>query len=246
MDNTTPIPTPPPSPVEPEHKPNWKKWLLIIVAVAILSSLATLVAAASLLNKKPQPTPTPTVSQPTPTPDPTANWKRASSTYCGIAFLLPPDEEPYYELINNDSTNPQYRRFWQVREVQQQDLLFTYATSVMHVADIEASGFISGAVTINCATNTNNSFTQPAQVVDSLFLGYDKDSGISVKSRKETTMWDKNVVEVQYQGGMFDDTPYYFLVTPKYIYRISKRVGSTKDIVKTTANQIFDSLTFTE
>ena len=80
MDNVTPNLAPPPPPVqtEPVHKASFVKWLVIVVAIAALSSIATLIVAGSQLIKQSQPTPTPT---PLPAEasakagDETANWE---------------------------------------------------------------------------------------------------------------------------------------------------------------------------
>lgn len=84
-------PTIPPQSINPVPRPQqrtWIKWVLIIVFLALLSSIATYFVLKSQSPKQP-----PQVVQTTPTPDPTANWKTYANSKFSFLIKHPPDFE---------------------------------------------------------------------------------------------------------------------------------------------------------
>lgn len=174
-----------------------------------------------------------------------SDWTLKSSTYCGVKFPVPPNKEPYFEFIGQDSSNPQYRRFWQLREGNQASdghKIFANSSSLMYVADIEASGYIAGHVGVRCAPNTSYTL---ANIAENYASGFGADAGIKVKSKRTTNIWGKDVVAAKIEGGMFSDNEIYFVVTSKNVYKIDKRSDSDKELVRNTTDQIFNNLQFT-
>lgn len=174
-----------------------------------------------------------------------SDWTLKSSTYCGVKFSIPPNKEPYSEFIGQDSSNPQNRRFWQLREGNQASdghKIFANSSSLMYVADIEASGYIAGLVGVQCAPNTSYTL---ANIAENYASGFGTDAGIKVKSKRTTNIWGKDVVAAKFEGGMFSDNEIYFVVTSKNVYKIDKRSDSDKELVKNTTDQIFNNLQFT-
>lgn len=193
---------------------------------------------------------------PTPTqkPDSKANsvpndWTFKPSTDCGVKFPVPPNQEPYFELLEDPYTHqttqdPKNRRYWQLRESREAadgHKIFTKASDLLYVAEIEASGYVAGLVGVQCAPN--NSYTL-ANIAESYAAGFGSDAGIQVKSQRVTNLWGKEVVAAKFEGGMFSEMEVYFVVTKDKIYKVDKRADSDKEFVKNTTDQIFNNLQF--
>lgn len=195
-----------------------------------------------------QPTSSNSVSEkasPTSQPDSQKDWVTKKSSYCNVTFTYPPNEAPYFEYLG-DSINPQNKRFWQLREAagaSDGHKIFKSSSTLMYVADIEASGYIAGMVGVQCAANTGYTLDNAPDIYAS---GFGADAGIKVKSKRTTKMWGKDVVAAKFEGGMFSDNEIYFAVTVKNIYKIDKRSDSDKELVRNTTDQIFNSLKFSE
>lgn len=180
-------------------------------------------------------------SSPTAQPDSQKGWITKKSSYCDVTFTYPPNEAPYFEYVG-DSKNPQNKRFWQLREAvgaSDGHKIFKSSSTLMYVADIEASGYIAGMVGVQCAANTGYTLDNAPDIYAS---GFGADAGIKVKSKRTTKMWGRDVAVAKFEGGMFSDNEIYFVVTDKNIYKIEKRSDSDKELVRNTTDQIFSNL----
>ena len=175
-----------------------------------------------------------------------SGWISKKSAYCNVTFTYPTDKAPYFEYIGGDSSNPQNKRFWQLREAMGASdghKVFKSNSSLMYVADIEASGYIAGMVGVQCAANAGYTLDNAPDIYAS---GFGADAGIKVKSKRITKMWGRDVATAKFEGGMFSDNEIYFVVTDKNIYKIDKRSDSDKELVRNTTDQIFNNLKFCE
>ncbi len=205
-------------------------------------------------SQNPAPTTVPTAQAlPTTSPTETTNqqagtipsdWILKSSTYCAVKFPVPPNKEPYFEYVGQASSNEQNRRFWQLREGNQAadgHKIFTNNSSLMYVADIEASGYIAGLVGVQCAPNTSYTLTN---IAENYASGFGADAGIKVKSKRTIKLWGKDVVAAKFEGGMFSDNEIYFVIVGNKVYKIDKKSDSDKELVRNTTDQIFNNLQF--
>jgi hypothetical protein len=173
-----------------------------------------------------------------------SDWTLKSSAYCAVKFPVPPNKEPYFEFIGQDTSDPQNRRFWQLRESNKADdghTLFTNNSSLMYVADAEASGYIAGLVGVQCAPKASYSLDN---IAESYAAGFGTDVGIKVKSTRTTKIWGKDVVAAKFEGGMFSDDEIYFVIAGNQVYKINKKSDSDKELVQSTTDQIFNNLQF--
>jgi hypothetical protein len=190
------------------------------------------------------PTTSPTESTNQQTSSIPSDWTLKSSTYCAVKFPVPPNKEPYFEFIGQDTSNPQNKRLWQLREsslAEDGHKIFTNNSSLMYVADIEASGYIAGLVGVRCAPKASYSL---ANIAESYAAGFGTDAGIKVKSKKTIQIWGKDVVAAKFEGGMFSDNEIYFVLVGDKVYKVDKRSDSDKELVKNTTDQIFNNLQF--
>lgn len=191
-------------------------------------------------------------------------WKVKSSRFCAVKFTAPPNISPYFELINQDSSNPQNRKFWQLREGAQTadgHNIFANNSSLIYIADSEANGYsdikpnnyteasgypetkgyIAGLVGVQCAPKASYSL---ANIAESYASGLGATAGIKVKSKRTTKFWGKDVVAATFTGGKFKNNEIYFVVTDDKVYKIEKRSDSDKELVRNTTDQIFNTLQF--
>lgn len=188
------------------------------------------------------PSPTQTITQPVGSIP--SGWSLKSSAYCAVKFPVPPNKEPYFEFIGQDSSTPQNRRFWQLREGNQTadgHKIFTNNSSLAYVADTEASGYIAGLVGVQCAPNVSYTL---ANIAENYASGFGVDAEIKVKSKRTTTLWGKDVVAAIFEGGMFSDNEIYFVIVGNKVYKIDKKSDSDKELVRNTTDQIFNNLQF--
>lgn len=183
---------------------------------------------------------------PTMESDSMNGWISKKSAYCNVTFTYPTDKTPYFEYIGGDNSNPQNKRFWQLREAagaSDGHKIFKSSSTLLYVADIEASGFIAGMVGVQCAPNAGYILDSAPDIYAA---GFGTDIGIKVKSKRTTKIWGKDVIAAKFEGGMFSDNEIYFVVTDKNIYKMDKRSDSDKEFVRTTTDQIFNNLKFSE
>ncbi len=188
-------------------------------------------------------------------------WIVKSSRFCAVEFQSPPNNAPYFELIGQDASNPENRRFWQLREGAQTAngrIIFTNNSSLIYIADREDSGyadinpnsytqasgyketkgFITGLVGVQCAPKASYSLANIAESYAASF------TGVTVKNKRMTTLWGKEVVAATFTGGLFKNDEIYFIITNDKVYKIEKRSDSTKEFIKNTTDQIFNNLQF--
>lgn len=195
--------------------------------------------------------PSPTV-QPTTVPLDTTDWTSGKSQYCNTSFSLPPVENPYIEYRDvGKNPSDDYKRIWQVRDglyidrSAEGNTLFRAYTTILYTATKEDNGFIPALLSIECGPNTKN------YTLDTLAQRYIEGfsdqvrSIISIRSQRRDTKWGKDVVIANFNGELFADRDYYFVLSNNYYYKIYKRADLKKDIVQRTTNYIFDSLKFT-
>lgn len=266
MNNPNPTITPSENPVQPQpvSRPvnNQKGFFPIVLGVLVLllvvasgayyfgtqknndstnNNQNTAPTTAATTQALPTSSPTETTNQPVESIP--SGWTLKSSTYCAVKFPVPPNKEPYFEFVGQDSSNPQNRRFWQLREGNQAEdghKIFTNNSSLMYVADNEASGYIAGLVGVQCAPNASYTL---ANIAENYASGFGADAGIKVKSKRTTTLWGKDVVATKFEG-MFSDNEIYFVIVGNRVYKIDKKSDSDKEFVRNTTDQIFNNLQF--
>ncbi|MFC1626869.1 hypothetical protein ACFL1P_01545 [Patescibacteria group bacterium] len=252
------------------HKQN--KWLVtffVVIILVLLSSTGFFAYQNYQLKQVsiPKPVGTPIVAKPSPeitsiptesaeiTPNIPADWTTKTSATCNIKVPLPPKKEPYY-IPENPDTPPAVDdegAFWQFREGDAHQFLFTYVVSTMLTHPENASGYIPGNLDIMCAPNSNN-YTSSA-LLEKIRLDLDTNksqpadfapASISITNERDVNMWGKQVKVVNFTGGMYGSIDYYIFSTDTHLYQVSKKIMSTNPIVKDTVDQIFDNLRFLE
>lgn len=171
------------------------------------------------------------------------DWTLESGRYCNFKFYLPPNRAPYFELLDPNSTDPINRRFWQIRDFSDSKVS---SVSIMHVADVEASGFISGAIGIGCSKNTNSK-TADQRVMEYAAEMENPETGGGLKEKRNDVMWGFPVIIAKFFGGASDpNQEHYFFTTKDYNYLITKQSDSKDIKVKDTTDLIFNNLQFTD
>jgi len=137
---------------------------------------------------------------------------------------------------------------------------YKQATTMYATAD-EASGYVSAAVVVSCLPNTNNLNDLSAlNTLKAKLQAYNQDTGekgmgaslYTIKSSNEVSRWgnkanDLSVTEDYSKPGAepFSDTvEYTIFTTQKFIYEVRVMGASNDQVVKDTAKQIFQNLSF--
>lgn len=173
-----------------------------------------------------------------------SDWTLESSKYCSFKFYLPPNKAPYFEQIEN-FPDPINRRFWQVRDFNDPKTGQSNIT-IIHVADSEASGFISGQVFVSCRKNTDSKNAE--QILQDFSVGItNKEMGTGLKSEREDNLWGQQVKVGKFNSpASIEDFENYFFTTKDYAYTIGKTSASKDPQVQNTTNIIFNNLQFTD
>lgn len=171
-----------------------------------------------------------------------SDWTLKSSSYCNFKFYLPPNKAPYFELLDPSSSDPINRRFWQVRDFSDPKSGQS-AVTIMHVADTEASGFISGQVSVSCRKNTDS------KTADQALKDYADDMtdpvlGTGLKGQRVESLWGQQVSVGTFDSAVNAGFDNYFFANKDYVYIISKQSASQDSQVKNTTDLIFNNLQF--
>lgn len=201
-----------------------------------------------------------------------SGWLYKSNGECNVKFAIPPKASPYY--TPSDPQKPfsmadDNGRYWgfPVGGVYS-NLLMKFPNvyeqlkqvNTMYSSELEASEYISYAVSVSCIPNSNNwnNATAFGSLKDRIeeFNQKEEESmeadTYTILSTKEISRWGHNVFDLtvsQYYknsgGEPYTQTAEYtFFSTPQYIYEI-KMFGSTDNsFVQQTGQQIFDNLKF--
>lgn len=194
-----------------------------------------------------------------------SNWPIRKSEICGVSVPIPPKEPPYFYPfdpekqtgIGNETTSG---RFWQFSDYQgyiENPPLFAdiFENTVMvhyRNPDVAGSGYIAARIEIMCSENLQNYSNQDIlqrlkqHLQESEIKSTNGDTGaqeiIKIGKVVEKRMWDKDVLEITFKGGLMEEKQYYLLTTNNYIYLINKQVGSSDKLVQETAEKIFTNI----
>lgn len=256
--NPEQAPQPEISPFKNHTKNRNEIQVFLVLVVILLLGLSGLFWYQNLLLRRELASLQPT-SEITPSPESVTqlgnSWDLVTSEACGVVFSVPPKQEPYYFPKSTDTPSVPIGvdigsgRYWQFSEGESSMFFFTNEASVVHKSDDESSGYISGGIFVSCAPNTESLTTAELNFqLDSHLISNLANQGagvIQLLSTRELQMWDRDVREVRFTGGMFNpDMPYYLFATENYKYLVTKRVHSTTQSVIETTNKIFDELEF--
>ena len=227
-------------------------FIIILLGVAIIALILGVFVVIKLFPSASYKTPQPTSSPSAPQQNPSSNrldrldaWTTIRSKVCNVEIPLPPNIAPY-SFVDNDESSiyNDTGRFWQYHEYSSKffGIFETTARAIFIKPEEGGGGYIPGAVEVMCSPNSEGYTT------DTILTKLNKDlpTGITVKSREEVNMWKKKVFIYQFSGGIDDGTKGYVFTTTKNIYFVRKMVGSKNQIVKDTADEIFNKLNFQE
>jgi len=179
-----------------------------------------------------------------------SDWSYKDSGECGVKFAIPPKTEPYYIPYDPNrqpsvTKDEESGRYWQFREGVNSLFQFTNLATAIFASDTEASGYISGAVNVYCAENSDKYDSKQLLNQLNFFLAEGQGSVIKIKTFNGITKWNLEAYEITFEGGMFNsDQKYYLLASPTNWYLITKISKSSSKFVQDTTNKIFDNLLF--
>ncbi len=224
------------------HVPVMVFFFLITVAVAFIGGWYVYFkqkSPSSPSNTLPSSEPTPTRAIEDGGVGP--NWTRQLNTECGTTFFVPPAQEPY--LIPRDpntlpTATDDEGKFWIYEDNQSNLFMFNHLARVIFKnPEIPGSGYVSAAVEVMCAENTERYSTE------SLFVKIQNDllqnfSVISLASSGEASLWNREVKTAVFKGGTFSNDTYYLFATNSHIYLIR----STGETSNPSVQQVRDSI----
>jgi hypothetical protein len=184
-----------------------------------------------------EPTPTRTVEDGGVGPD----WTRQLNSECGTTFFIPPADEPY--LIPRDpntlpTATDDEGKYWIYEDNPSTLFMFNHLARVIFKnPELPGSGYVSAAVEVMCADNTEKYTTE------SLFVKIQNDllqnfSVISLASSGGASLWEREVKTAVFEGGTFNDDTYYLFATNSHIYLI-RSMGETNNA---SVQQVRDSI----
>lgn len=179
------------------------------------------------------------------------DWTYQQSNLCNVKFPLPPKKAPYYSEYNPNrqpsvTDDEGSGRFWQFEEYEASMFLFNTTSRIVFRAPEEASGYVSGDVEVICTPNTTGYTTQTliTKLESDLSVNDGSAESVTIKSKRNGTMWGQNIIIVKFRGGMFDDSDHYIFATSKNLYLVRKIAMSQNQTVKDTAEKILTNLQF--
>jgi hypothetical protein len=167
-------------------------------------------------------------------------WTYYKDSTCNVDIPIPPAK------LDID------KRSWKIEINSNYDLLGFFKGNVItaiHRNPDEASGYISGMVSIICG-QTNESLTKlNADFHSYLTLQTQQNTSpeglIELTSNNNVTMWGFPSNEMAFVGGMFDPKQkYYLIVNSGKWYLITKKSDSTNPEINQQTNQIFNFIRF--
>jgi hypothetical protein len=256
----SPPSTTPEKSIEPTPKVKTNKWIFTLLTAVVVISVSAAGYFAfqyyQLRQKDGQLQPAPNLAV-TPISESTdqniglpLNWITKTSAMCNVDFPLPPKEEPYYHPLDPNKTpsltdDVGSGRYWQFEERENSMFQFTHVATARYANDSELSGYISGAVQVFCAKNTDSYDSKQALNQLNFFLAEGQGSVVKIISSNKTTQWNKEVYELTFEGGMFDSNQkHYLFTTSSNWYLVTKIIKTQTETIKDTTNQIFNNLKF--
>lgn len=238
------------------HMPIVLFFAIVIVVVTLLGGWYLYTNAGLIPSSTPQQAAKPTATLPPSSPTPTrtveeggvgADWTRQLDSDCGVTLFIPPAQEPY--LIPRDPNTPPSAtddegKYWIYEKNDVNLFLFKrMARVIFKNPEAPGSGYVSGAVEVMCAPNTEKYTT------DSLFVKIQEDllqnfSVISLASSGGANLWGRDVKTAIFQGGSFNDDTYYLFATDSHIYMIRRTGESSNSEVQQVRDNILLNMEF--
>lgn len=167
-------------------------------------------------------------------------WKYYRDLACNISIPIPP------EKLDVDN------RSWKTETQSNYDFLGFFKgneISVIHRNPGEASGFISGMVTVACDQTNDSLVKLNSDFHSHLTIQASQNTIpqalIELSSNNDVNMWGFPTKEMTFIGGMFDPKQkYYLIVNLGKWYLITKKSDSVNSEINQQTNQIFDAIKF--
>lgn len=172
-------------------------------------------------------------------------WLPEISKTCDELLFRPPPFGSYVEYIDNNTTDPEYKRSWKLLEgTYPEPNLFEHYSMLTYQADIEASGMIAGRVEVSCFFTNINEYSLD-NIAEKYAESFKKaGASIKVKSKRSVTILGKDAIAAVFEGGMFSDNEVYFLIYGGKVLKITKTSNSPDTFIRVTTDQIFNSIQF--
>lgn len=175
------------------------------------------------------------------------DWSLKKSQTCGVTFIIPPAEEPY--IIPNDPNTPptgtdEEGNYWIYEQTDAELFMFKdMARAIFKNPERSGSGYVSAAVEVYCASNTDKYTTDT--LMKTLETSLDENfSIIKIKEILDDQKWDMPVKLVRFQGGTFGNEQYYLLATDSHLYLIRSFGGTSNTDIIAARDRIFSQLRF--
>jgi len=168
-------------------------------------------------------------------------WTYLPPELCGVSFATPP-----YSV---DEDN----RKWVIEKGEElaYGLWSGESYRIVHRNPEEASGFVSGIVSLSCGKTKNNEtsaqlITELRQHLESEKAQYDDSEFIiQISSTRDIEKWGMSVKEMMFSGGMYaTDQKYYLFTKDSNWFLITSKSDSASSTINQQTQQILDLLTF--
>jgi len=176
------------------------------------------------------------------------DWSREKSIVCGTTFAIPPIEEPY--IIPRDPNTPPSSiddegKYWIFEDAGSKLLMLNHMSrAIFKNPELPASGYVSSAVEVYCADNTEKFTTESffVKIQNDLLQNY---SVIKLKTVGGAGLWGREVRTATFEGGTFDaNHMYYVFATNTHVYMVRAYGESTNPDVQAIRDQILLGLQF--
>lgn len=175
-----------------------------------------------------------------------AGWSVVTSQYCNLSMVQPPKAEPYYYEVGSgkDPVEADEGSVWTFSESTdlESPLRGFDRRASMLKRTVLGGDYMPGWVSVYCRENSENYTTDSFATA---FIAEQNATSVKVGSSEQTTMWDRPVYAVTYDGGLINPTKvHYIFATPTHLYEISTQIDSENPVVKESTEYILNNIVF--